>query len=291
MYKCDDSGEFCFGIYDAKYYNVDFSKNASGYRIIGQPGIGDVTKQYLYQLAYDDFITKQGYKYVQNVFLCPDEAGDNEYGWVQMDMLHKIGGKKLNNVAVVKLCAPEMYSLYLSNHTIDENEMTKYISVSSRQEVNSQNFAKRMIEYLVKITDTNNFAEKKFAMKSDTGKLIYPQQLKRELGAKIIYDTICPVASNVFYRFSPYEKEDYENMVAEDTGNSYKLCNQLADASIEIEKIIKNLSEEKLKDEKAMKSLLKECIENKADIKSMAKERYLDMLTDKIMELIKDVYL
>ena len=291
IYKCGDSGEFCFGIYDAKYYNVDFSKNASGYRIIGQPGIGDVTKQYLYQLAYDDFITKQGYKYVQNVFLCPDEAGDNEYGWVQMDMLHQIGGKKLNNVAVVKLCAPEMYSLYLSNHTIDENEMTKYISVSSRQEVNSQNFAKRMIEYLVKITDTSNLAEKNFAMKSDTGKLIYPQQLKRELGAKIIYDTICPVASNVFYRFSPYEKEDYENMVAEDTGNSYKLCNQLADASIEIEKIIKNLSEEKLKDEKAMKSLLKECIENKADIKSMAKERYLDMLTDKIMELIKDVYL
>ena len=65
----------------------------------------------------------------------------------------------------------------------------------------------------------------------------------------------------------------------------------LADASIEIEKIIKNLSEQKLKDEKAMKSLLKECIENKADIKSMAKERYLDMLTNKIMELIKDVYL
>ena len=58
-----------------------------------------------------------------------------------------------------------------------------------------------------------------------------------------------------------------------------------------MEKIIKNLSEQKLKDEKAMKSLLKECIENKADIKSMAKERYLDMLTDKIMELIKDVYL
>lgn len=291
IYKCDDSGEFCFGIYDAKYYNVDFSKNASEYRVIGQPGIGDVTKQYLYQLAYDDFITKQGYKYVQNVFLCPDEAGDNEYGWVQMNMLHQIGGKKLNNVAVVKLCAPEMYSLYLSNHTIDENEMTKYISVSSRQEVHSQNFAKRMIEYLVKITDTSNWAEKKFAMKSDTGKLIYPQQLKRELGARLIYYTICPVASNVFYRFSPYEKEDYENMVAEDTGNSYKLCNQLADASIEIEKIIKNLSEQKLKDEKAMKSLLKECIENKADIKSMAKERYLDMLTDKIMELIKDVYL
>ena len=135
IYECGDSGEYCFGIYDAKYYNIDFHKNMSEYRVIGQPGVGDVTKQYLYQLAYDDFITKQGYKYVQNMFFCPDEVGDKEYGWVQMDMLHQIGDKKLENVAVVKLCASEMYSLYLENHTVSENEMDKYIPVIGRQEV------------------------------------------------------------------------------------------------------------------------------------------------------------
>ena len=76
-------------------------------------------------------------------------------------------------------------------------------------------------------------------MKVDQGKLIYPRQIKKELGAKIIHDAICPVASKAFYGFNPYEKENYSNMVAEDIGNSYGRCNQIADASIEIEKKIK----------------------------------------------------
>lgn len=291
IYECGDSGEYCFGIYDAKYYNIDFHSNLSGYRVIGQPGVGGVTKQYLYQLAYDDFITKQGYKYVQNMFFCPDEAGDKEYGWVQMDMLHQIGDKKLENVAVVKLCASEMYDLYLENRTVDENDMDKYIPVIGRQEVDSQNFANRMMSYLTRITAASKLAEKKLEMKSDRGRLIYPKQIKRELGAKIIYDAICPVASNAFYGFNPYEKDDYESMVAEDMGDSYNRCSQIADASIEIEKIIKDLSEAELKDEKVLKVVLKECIESKSDIKSMADGMSLDMLTDKIMELVRDVYL
>lgn len=291
IYECGDSGEYCFGIYDAKYYNIDFHSNLSGYRVIGQPGVGDVTKQYLYQLAYDDFITKQGYKYVQNMFFCPDEAGEKEYGWVQMDMFHQIGDKKLENVAVVKLCASEMYDLYLANRIVSENNMDMYIPVIGRQEVDSQNFANRMMSYLTRITAASKLAEKKLEMKSDRGKLIYPKQIKRELGAKIIYDAICPVASNAFYGFNPYEKDDYESMVAEDMGDSYNRCSQIADASIEIEKIIKDLSEAELKDEKVLKVVLKKCIESKSDIKSMADGKSLDMLTDKIMELVRDVYL
>lgn len=291
IYECGDSGEYCFGIYDAKYYNIEFHGNTSGYRVIGQPGVGDVTKQYLYQLAYDDFITKQGYKYVQNMFFCPGEAGDKEYGWVQMDMLHQIGNKKLENVAVVKLCASEMYDLYLENRTVDENDMDKYIPVVGRQEVDSQNFANRMISYLTRITVAGKLAEKKLEMKSDRGKLIYPKQIKRELGAKIIYDTICPVASNAFYGFNPYEKESYGSMVAEDMGDSYNRCSQIADASIEIEKLIKDLSEAELKDEKVLKEVLKKCIGSKSDIKSMTEERFLNMLTDKVMELVRSVYL
>lgn len=291
IYECGDSGEYCFGIYDAKYYNINFHKNSSEYKVIGQPGVADVTKQYLYQLAYDDFIAKQGYKYVQNMFFCPDESGDKEYGWVQMDMLHQIGDKKLENVAVVKLCASEMYSLYLADHIVNENEMDKYIPGIGRQEVDSQNFANRMMAYLTRITTASKLAEKKLEMKSDRGRLIYPKQIKRELGAKIIYDAICPVASNAFYGFNPYEKEEHESMVAEDMGDSYNRCSQIADASIEIEEIIKDLSEAELRDEKVLKVVLKKCIESKSDIKSMADGKSLDMLTDKIMELVRDVYL
>ena len=97
--------------------------------------------------------------------------------------------------------------------------------------------------------------------------------------------------SNAFYGFNPYEKEDRESMVAEDMGDSYNRCSQIADASIEIEEIIKDLSEAELRDEKVLKVVLKKCIESKSDIKSMADGKSLDMLTDKIMELVRDVYL
>lgn len=184
-----------------------------------------------------------------------------------------------------------MYDLYLANRIVSENNMDMYIPVIGRQEVDSQNFANRMMSYLTRITAASKLAEKKLEMKSDRGRLIYPKQIKRELGAKIIYDAICPVASNAFYGFNPYEKDGYESMVAEDMGDSYNRCSQIADASIEIEKIIKDLSEAELKDEKVLKVVLKKCIESKSDIKSMADGKSLDMLTDKIMELVRDVYL
>ena len=113
----------------------------------------------------------------------------------------------------------------------------------------------------------------------------------------IILDMICLQLAYVLayaisgYGFNPYEKEDRESMVAEDMGDSYNRCSQIADASIEIEEIIKDLSEAELRDEKVLKVVLKKCIESKSDIKSMADGKSLDMLTDKIMELVRDVYL
>lgn len=287
----DEQKDYCFGIYDAKYYCIDYQVKDNKAKISGQPGVGDVTKQYLYQLAFDDFIVKQGYRYVQNMFFCPGETADKDFGWVQMDMLHQIGDKKLENIAVVKLCASEMYDIYLEDKTIDEREIGKYIPVVGIQEVESQNFAKRMLAYLTRITNASKMAEKKLEMKAERGNLIYPKQIKRELGAKIIYDAICPVASKAFYGFDPYEKETYGGMVAEDIGDSYVRCGQIADAAIEIEKIIKDLSEQELQDEKVVKVILKKCFENKEDIGSMAEGMCLEMLTEKVMELVRDLYL
>ena len=184
-----------------------------------------------------------------------------------------------------------MYDIYLENKTIDEREIGKYIPVVGIQEVESQNFAKRMLAYLTRITNASKMAEKKLEMKAERGNLIYPKQIKRELGAKIIYDAICPVASKAFYGFDPYEKETYGGMVAEDIGDSYVRCGQIADAAIEIEKIIKDLSEQELQDEKVVKVILKKCFENKEDIGSMAEGMCLEMLTEKVMELVRDLYL
>lgn len=49
-------------------------------------------------------------------------------------------------------------------------------------------------------------------------------------------------------------------MVAEDMGDSYNRCSQIADASIEIEEIIKDLSEAELRDEKVFKVVLKNAL-------------------------------
>lgn len=80
-------------------------------------------------------------------------------------------------------------------------------------------------------------------------------------------------------------------MVAEDIGNSYGRCNQIADASIEIEKKIKELSEKELQDEKVIIDILRKCFEGKEDIASMAEGDNLEMLVEKVMELVRNLYL
>ena len=288
IYPCNEQMEYCFGIYDAKYYRIDFVQHTASWKVTGQPGVGDVSKQYLYQLAYDDFVTKQGYKYVQNMFFCPQEDVEPDYGYVEMKMLHTVGDKNLENIAVVKLSADDMYDIYLANRKIEN--ISKYIPQVGQKRVLSQNFANRMMTYLQRINQFSRVAEQKLEMKEDRGKLIYPKQIKRELGAKIIYDAICPVASVAFYGFDPYEKVN-GNMVAEDVGNSYSKCDQIADAALKIESKIKELSEQELRDEAVVRVILKNCFEGLDDINSMAEGNSLDKLTDEIMELIGEVYL
>ena len=57
-----------FLIFDAKYYNPVL---LNGHTPKNQPGIESVTKQYLYQLAYQNFITDHCFTQVRNCFLLP----------------------------------------------------------------------------------------------------------------------------------------------------------------------------------------------------------------------------
>ena len=67
----DSDGQHVFCIYDAKYY----VPTASG-KMEGQPGVESVTKQFLYQSAYRDFVLDHGFDRVSNVFLVPSEGGN-----------------------------------------------------------------------------------------------------------------------------------------------------------------------------------------------------------------------
>ena len=294
-YQCNDYGDYCFAIYDAKYYKIDFKKLKEGWKVTGQPGVGDVTKQYLYQLAYDGFISKQGFKYVQNMFLCPTEdSGEGkyvDYGYVEMDMLHTIGKKTLENIAVVKLNAEEMYEHYLLGKQIEN--MSEYIPQISQKTVMEQNFVGRMMAYSKRIREVSLEAELKLQMKAEKGKLIYPRQLKKELGAKLIYDAICPVATGVFYDFDPYEREyGSVSMVAESTVRyGDNRCSKIADVAINIENRIKKMNDTELQDTQIVKVILKQCFEGMTEVAPMAHGHNLDKLCERVMELIREVYL
>lgn len=102
-----------FIIFDAKYYNLVLEKN----KLSGNPGVGDISKQYLYQLAYRIFIEQQGFSGSRNCFLMPTEEDEIvDMGYVSMKMLHDLN---LEDIQIRKLPARKMYEKYLSNHRMD----------------------------------------------------------------------------------------------------------------------------------------------------------------------------
>lgn len=103
-----------FIIFDAKYYNALIEKNNVPK---GQPGIESVTKQYLYQLAYKEFIEYHGFTKVENCFLMPTEKKEIiDKGEVSMPMLSSLG---LKDIKVRFIPANIVYNNYLSAMKMD----------------------------------------------------------------------------------------------------------------------------------------------------------------------------
>lgn len=106
---CNDNRSV-FVIFDAKYYCIQLEEQKV---LRGQPGIGDITKQYLYQLAYKRFIADHEIKEVKNCFLMPTEKEFVvDLGFVKLDMLESLG---LENISIRLLPAQYMYDCYLNN--------------------------------------------------------------------------------------------------------------------------------------------------------------------------------
>ena len=82
-------------------------------KLRGQPGIESVTKQYLYQLAYQPFVKAHEITTVKNCFLMPTASSDIiNKGTVSLAMLSELG---LQNIQVRLLPAEKMYTHYLKN--------------------------------------------------------------------------------------------------------------------------------------------------------------------------------
>lgn len=111
IYKNEEVTSFV--IFDAKYYNIQLEKEKV---LMNYPGIGDITKQYLYQLSYKEFINDHKITDVKNCFLMPYQ-GDKivEKGICKLKMLNNLG---LNDIQIYLLPVNLMFKKYLAGETI-----------------------------------------------------------------------------------------------------------------------------------------------------------------------------
>lgn len=185
---------YCFAILDAKYYLIKLTKHS----IEGNPGVGDITKQYLYQLAYQDFIDKCGFKYIQNAFLMPIDDENGEFvGTAEFNMMRD-AGKRLEDISVIKLPAKKLYQAYLNGRP--DLELFDCLKMAPIKQIGGDSFSKRMLAYLKagKVLETDN----------SEGKIIcYPKQIRSNVGAKVLFDIIAPEVECHSYKYSPYRKD------------------------------------------------------------------------------------
>lgn len=110
--------KYSFVILDAKYYDLIFEKEEE---LDNYPGVPDITKQYIYQLALDDFRKDHGYKNVENALLFPKHDGEIEnVGHVELEMFSKFD---LECIQVIKLPAHWVNEKYLNNETVDISKL------------------------------------------------------------------------------------------------------------------------------------------------------------------------
>ncbi|MDS3985874.1 LlaJI family restriction endonuclease [Staphylococcus capitis] len=95
-------------IYDAKYYNISFHDK----KVLGQPGINDITKQYLYELTFKKIINLNQLK-VENQFIMPkdDFVEDGKViAHVNLEMFNSLG---LQPIGIVLRDCQTMFNQYL----------------------------------------------------------------------------------------------------------------------------------------------------------------------------------
>lgn len=116
IYMRDGACEFV--IFDAKYHVIQLEPNKE---LRGQPGIGDIIKQYLYQLAYKKFIDLHHIDEVKNCFLMPTESLDIiDKGYANIEMLDDLD---LRHIQIRQLPASEMYKHYLNGEKMDISKL------------------------------------------------------------------------------------------------------------------------------------------------------------------------
>ena len=124
-----DENGFDFIILDAKYYNLQLEENLE---LKGQPGIESITKQFLYQLAYSEFIELHGFKNVKNCFLMPTDKDQAIYkGFVDLEFLSSLNLEKIH---IILLPAKKINQLFLDHQRLNNSEIEELINFKKYEE-------------------------------------------------------------------------------------------------------------------------------------------------------------
>lgn len=100
-------------IYDAKYYKTILNEN----EVKHQPGVADITKQYLYELAYREFAKQNNLEINKNAFLLPTDNDEEQIlGIASIDLFPVFeDGIKLNDIEIILKPCVEMFEKYLNS--------------------------------------------------------------------------------------------------------------------------------------------------------------------------------
>ena len=112
-----EHGELVFYILDAKYYAPTIARGV----VKRQPGVADVTKQYLYELAYRELLEAQGAYRTVNSFLVPwDGSYVKADSKVSMKILDNLG---LSQIYVRLVPAERFYDCFLADREVSLFEL------------------------------------------------------------------------------------------------------------------------------------------------------------------------
>lgn len=117
----EHSGRLLFCIYDAKYYVP--SRHG---KMVKQPGVESITKQFLYQSAYQRFVEDHVFDDVVNAFLVPTEGNVPEF-MASVSFPDVMSGatcaspKFSDHIDMWALPAHEVFDCYLSGRELDES--------------------------------------------------------------------------------------------------------------------------------------------------------------------------
>ena len=112
------AGQDWFIIFDAKYYLIQLEKDRP---LKNNPGVEDIVKQYMYQLAYKKFMADHQIEVVKNCFLMPTEGKEIvSKGKAKMDMFSDLG---LEDIQIRLIPADMLFDCYLNHKTIEIDKL------------------------------------------------------------------------------------------------------------------------------------------------------------------------